>query len=222
MFRYQFLKKAATIVLVMIMATSCVIEPEAATGSTIKLFGIHDESTMFNHTDDLCMWMKAGGSYYRKADPTATIKKKHYARASSVYASLKGSDYIVIRTRGNSNGITFLDKDGDRLTDSTLSVTDIKNGAALNRLKVCFVGSSYSSNIAKAIYEKGTKTTIGYTTNVTTSFNTKLIRHFNKNFTSGKSVSMSLYEGKLALQKKFGSIGNVDHYVIYGLTNQVF
>ena len=172
-------ERAAAIVLAVILSCSCTVEAKAAAGSRIRLFGIHDARVGLHHTMYRCWWMESVERQYQEADVAADVVKRHYARAKSVYASMKASDYLIIMTHGDKTGIGVYDKAGDELEKSRLLVSEIENGAELNNLKVCFIAACNSADMAEAMYKKGARSAIGFPAEIDAFYAAELIKKFN-------------------------------------------
>ena len=83
--------------------------------------------------------------------------------------------------------------------------------------------ASGSNNVASLIKSKGAKTVIGYSESVNTKCNSYAIKLFNKKWTKGNaSVSAAMASATFDTLSKYGKYGNVDSYVIYGNSGQVY
>lgn len=197
------------VILLVVMMVSGALESEAASGKIIRLFGIHE---MDNGVDlgcsVMCNWMETA-KYYRRADSAADIDKREHATAESMYGTLTRANYVLISTHGNVYRIAGYN-------NTSLHVDDIKNGKRLDQLDVCFVGACRSVNVARAIYDMGAETTVGYRTTVAKKSNALMLRCFNKRFAAGESVNLSLFNSKGDIVRKGFPLGDTQNYDIYG------
>ena len=151
------MKKIAGVVFAIVMAVVSVhsgIMSEAATGSKVILYGIHIDELKGHSTQ--CSWMPKAEKFYKTHDSTAVVVKKHHIKASYVHNGLQNNNYVMIQTHGatDGSGISVISAAGEK---TWLTVNEIKNGPAFNKLKVCHVGACHSAKVAQAIQLRGGK-----------------------------------------------------------------
>ncbi len=133
-------------------------------------------------------------------------------------ADLKSAMY------GSYNSITLFDKKDDKLVQTTLWDSTIKNGPRLDRLKLCFVMACNSWNMARTIQEQGAKATIGFRNQIHAEPGASMLNQFNKSFTSKsqKTLASAMYDAKVAVHRDFPGYKELDNYEIYGWASQLF
>ncbi len=202
-------RRIVAVVMLLIMMVSGAMEIQAASGKIVRLFGIHetDNGVDLGHSL-MCNWLETA-KYYKRADSTVDMDKRHHATAESIHGTLTRANYMLIATHGGVYGIKGYN-------DTSLHIDSIKKGKRMDQLGVCFVGSCWSLNTAEAIHDMGAETTIGYRTKVAIESNALMLRHFNLHFAAGESVDLSLFNSKSDMIRKGKPLGDTQNYNIYG------
>ncbi len=208
-------KKLFFVMVAVIMMLTHGISTHAAVGSKVYLFGLHDSDGA-----DRYSWMDNIANIYKMRDSRATVKKYNYFSHVNIKTGLQKANYLTIHTHGSRTGIVAVNKKGKK---TRLKVSAIKKWeGSLSQLNVCYIAACNAAPVAKAIYNKGARTTIGYTVTVNTERNMFMHRCFNAYFTIGQSVSKSMTSAKNRVLAEYGTCKDVKNYVIYGDKKQKF
>ncbi len=190
-----------------------------ASGSNVYLCGIH-------HSDgaDRTSWISTSKNYYINGN-SASVTTKEYFSATNLASYLHSADVLVIQSHGAQNNIMAVNNYG---LETLLTKTDV-NGWTANYLNgthliflaacECAKGGTNGNNIAKAMYNKGANTVIGYSQSVNTNVNKKFIGEFNSSYAYGVSVSTSLLVALQRVNNTYGSPYGTDSYTVFGSTS---
>ena len=211
------LSKMAAIVLVVVMAVSAVIEPKAATGSQVYLYGLHGEPNP--DCGYHCSWLGRVRNMYKEHDSLAEVTTRHHSGAGNMYKNMQKANYMMIVTHGSPNSIGGYSSIG---TKSSLTIDDIRKGPELSQLKVCLITACNAAPVARAIKERGAKTTIGFTEQIYTASCRKMQLYFNSYFTSGQTVTVAMHNACNATVRDLKEDYGCRSYGIFGNMSQKF
>lgn len=202
----MFKKKLVSFILTMALALGTFSNAYASNVALLAPKKVNYEGT----TQNLTTWMPSVKNYFLNTDSTTDVITVDTFDANKLNTLLWWSNYTLLMSHGAGDGsaIACYDTNGDLLKYNSFSVDYVNNLSDdyYCGLDMCLLGACCSAkgenSITEAVYNKGAKCTIGFSTVVDRGCLEKWMKYYADAFTVGWPVKSSIEYADLKMENE--------------------